>query len=128
MDLPNGSLVLNTTNPIISYSNSGSFDVTLQVTDAIDNDSSFSTLSCNWYSKHPNLRGVWNYILYSITLVIYNPSGPGFGFNSIQTGSKCQINNSQGTIGSIDELIIGTIDLSNSAAASYHLSMLCKTK
>ena len=124
---PNGSPSSSTQqNPIISYSNSGSFDVTLQVTDAIGNTMTqvfpnFITVigtanpppiyeGFETISSIPN--NDWS---------VYNPSGPGFEVTStaFQTGSQSvKLDNSQGTIGSIDELISNTIDLSNSAAAS----------
>ena len=52
---------------------------------------------------------------------VSNPDGPGFQIVStaFHTGSQSvKLDNSQGTNGSIDELISNTIDLSNSAAAS----------
>jgi hypothetical protein len=52
---------------------------------------------------------------------IYNPNGPGFQVvsSAFHTGlQSVKLDNSQGSNGSIDELISNTIDLSNSAAAS----------
>ena len=113
-------------NPIISYSGSGSFDVTLEVTDAIGNTMTqvfpnFITVidpanpppiyeGFETISSFPN--NDWS---------VYNPSGPGFEVVStaFHTGSQSvKLDNSQGINGSIDELISNTIDLSNSAAAS----------
>ena len=125
---PNGTPSSSTQqNPIISYSGSGSFDVTLEVTDAIGNTmtqtfTDFISVIGNPGYPPPIYEGFET--ISSIPnndWTVSNPNGPGFEVVStaFHTGSQSvKLDNSQGTNGSIDELISNTIDLSNSAAAS----------
>ena len=125
--IPNGSPSSSTQqNPIISYSSSGLFDVTLEVTDAIGN--TMTQVFPNYitvldpanpppiYEGFETISSIPNN-----DWAVYNSSGPGFEVVSTasHTGTQSvKLDNSQGTNGSIDELISKTIDLSNSAAAS----------
>ena len=114
-------------NPIISYSGSGSFDVSLEVTDAIGNTmnktfSNFISVIGNPGYPPPIYEGFeTTSSIPNNDWTVSNPNGPGFEVVStaFHTGSQSiKLDNSQGTNGSIDELISNTIDLSNSAAAS----------
>ena len=125
---PNGTPSSSTQqNPIISYSGSGSFDVTLEVTDAIGNTmtqtfTDFISVIGNPGYPPPIYEGFET--ISSIPnndWTVSNPNGPGFEVVStaFHTGlQSVKLDNSQGTNGSTDELISNTIDLSNSAAAS----------
>ena len=125
---PNGTPSSSTQqNPVIYYSGSGSFDVTLEVTDAIGNTMTkvfpnFISVIGNPGYTPPIYEGFET--ISSIPnndWTVSNPDGPGFQIVStaFHTGSQSvKLDNSQGTNGSIDELISNTIDLSNSAAAS----------
>ena len=125
---PNGNPSTSTDkDPIVSYSGSGSFDVTLEVTDALGNSMTqtfpnFISVIGNPGYPPPIYEGFENITsLPSDDWTIDNSSGPGFdivttGFASGLQSAK--LDNSQGQNGSIDELISNTIDLSNSAAAS----------
>ena len=125
---PNGTPSTSTVkDPIVSYSGSGSFDVTLEVTDALGNSMTqtfpnFISVIGNPGYPPPIYEGFENITsLPSDDWTIDNSSGPGFdivttGFASGLQSAK--LDNSQGQNGSIDELISNTIDLSNSPAAS----------
>tara|TARA_Y100000389_G_scaffold156217_1_gene157043 strand:+ start:8 stop:1165 length:1158 start_codon:yes stop_codon:yes gene_type:complete len=125
---PNGTPSSSTQqNPVIYYSGSGSFDVTLEVTDAIGNTMTkvfpnFISVIGNPGYPPPIYEGFET--ISSIPnndWTVSNADGPGFQVVStaFHTGSQSvKLDNSQGTNGSIDELISNTIDLSNSAAAS----------
>jgi PKD repeat protein len=124
---PNGSPSSSTQqNPIISYSGSGSFDVTLVVTDAIGN--TMTQVFPNYITvldpaNQPPIYEGFETIssIPNNDWAVYNPIGPGFEVVSTasHTGTQSvKLDNSQGTNGSIDELISKTIDLSNSSAAS----------
>jgi PKD repeat protein len=125
---PNGTPSSSTQqNPIISYSGSGSFDVTLEVTDAIGNTmtqtfTDFISVIGNPGYPPPIYEGFeTTSSLPNNDWTIYNPNGPGFQVvsSAFHTGlQSVKLDNSQGSNGSIDELISNTIDLSNSAAAS----------
>ena len=112
---------------MVSYSGSGDFDVTLEVTDALGNTMTqtfpnFISVIGNPGYPPPIYEGFENIAsLPSNDWTIYNPEGPGF--DVVATGSasgskSVKLDNSQGQTGSVDELISNTIDLSNSAAAS----------
>ena len=114
-------------NPMVSYSGSGSFDVTLEVTDALGNTMSqtftnFITVIGNPGYPPPIYEGFENISsLPSNDWTISNSEGPGFDVVTTGFASGAQsvkLDNSQGQNGSIDELISNTIDLSNSGAAS----------
>ena len=125
---PNGTPSSSTNqNPMVSYSGSGDFDVTLEVTDALGNTMTqtfpnFISVIGNPGYPPPIYEGFENIAsLPSNDWTIYNPEGPGF--DVVATGSasgakSVKLDNSQGQTGSVDELISNTIDLSNSAAAS----------
>ena len=125
---PGGSpATSNIQNPFVTYSGSGSYDVTLEVTDALGNSMTqtfpnFVSVIGNPGYPPPIYEGFET--ISSIPnndWTVSNPNGPGFEVVStaFHTGSQCvKLDNSQGTDGSIDELISNTIDLSNSAAAS----------
>ena len=125
---PNGNPSTSTDkDPIVSYSGSGSFDVTLEVTDALGNSMTqtfpnFISVIGNPGYPPPIYEGFENITsLPSDDWTIDNSSGPGFDIVSSGFASGLQsakLDNSQGQNGSIDELISNTIDLSNSAAAS----------
>ena len=125
---PNGTPSSSTQqNPVIYYSGSGSFDVTLEVTDAIGNTMTqvfpnFISVIGNPGYPPPIYEGFETISsLPNNDWTVSNPDGPGFQVVStaFHTGSQSvKLDNSQGTNGSIDELISNTIDLSNSAAAS----------
>lgn len=114
-------------NPMVSYSGSGSFDVTLEVTDALGNTMSqtfpnFISVIGNPGYPPPIYEGFENISsLPSNDWTISNSEGPGFDVVTTGFASGAQsvkLDNSQGQNGSIDELISNTIDLSNSGAAS----------
>lgn len=114
-------------NPMVSYSGSGSFDVTLEVTDALGNTMSqtfpnFISVIGNPGYPPPIYEGFENISsLPSNDWTISNSEGPGFDIVTTGFASGAQsvkLDNSQGQNGSIDELISNTIDLSNSGAAS----------
>ena len=114
-------------NPMVSYSGSGSFDVTLEVTDALGNTMSqtfpnFISVIGNPGYPPPIYEGFENISsLPSNDWTISNSEGPGFDVVNTGFASGAQsvkLDNSQGQNGSIDELISNTIDLSNSGAAS----------
>ena len=114
-------------DPIVSYSGSGSFDVTLEVTDALGNSMTqtfpnFISVIGNPGYPPPIYEGFENITsLPSDDWTIDNSSGPGFEIVTTGFASGIQsvkLDNSQGQNGSTDELISNTIDLSNSAAAS----------
>lgn len=125
---PNGTPSSSTNqNPMVSYSGSGDFDVTLEVTDGLGNTMTqtfpnFISVIGNPGYPPPIYEGFENIAsLPSNDWTIYNPEGPGF--DVVATGSasgskSVKLDNSQGQTGSVDELISNTIDLSNSAAAS----------
>jgi PKD repeat protein len=125
---PNGTPNSSTNqNPMVSYSGSGDFDITLEVTDALGNTMTqtfpnFISVIGNPGYPPPIYEGFENIAsLPSNDWTIYNPEGPGF--DVVATGSasgakSVKLDNSQGQNGSVDELISNTIDLSNSAAAS----------
>ena len=125
---PNGTPNSSTDqNPMVSYTGSGSFDVTLEVTDALGNTMSqtfpnFISVIGNPGYPPPIYEGFENISsLPSNDWTILNSEGPGF--DVVTTGSasgsqSVKLDNSQGQNGSIDELISNTIDLSNSGAAS----------
>jgi len=125
---PNGTPNSSTNqNPMVSYSGSGDFDITLEVTDALGNTMTqtfpnFISVIGNPGYPPPIYEGFENIAsLPSNDWTIYNPEGPGF--DVVATGSasgskSVKLDNSQGQTGSVDELISNTIDLSNSAAAS----------
>ena len=125
---PGGSpATSNIQNPFVTYSGSGSYDVTLEVTDALGNSMTqtfpnFVSVIGNPGYPPPIYEGFET--ISSIPnndWTVSNPNGPGFEVVStaFHTGSQSvKLDNSQGTDGSIDELISNTIDLSNSAAAS----------
>ena len=125
---PNGNpSTSNVKNPVISYSALGTFDITLEVTDALGNSMTqsfpnFITVIGSPGFPPPIYEGFESMTsLPSDDWTINNSSGPGFdivttGFASGLQSAK--LDNSQGQNGSIDELISNTIDLSNSAAAS----------
>ena len=125
---PNGTPSSSTNqNPMVSYSGSGDFDITLEVTDALGNTMTqtfpnFISVIGNPGYPPPIYEGFENIAsLPSNDWTIYNPEGPGF--DVVATGSasgakSVKLDNSQGQNGSVDELISNTIDLSNSAAAS----------
>jgi len=125
---PNGNPSTSTDkDPIVSYSGSGSFDVTLEVTDALGNSMTqtfpnFISVIGNPGYPPPIYEGFENITsLPSDDWTIDNSSGPGFDIvtTAFASGLKsAKLDNSQGQNGSIDELISNTIDLSNSAAAS----------
>jgi PKD repeat protein len=115
-------------NPTITYSNLGTYDVTLQVSDALGNSVSKT------FTNYINVTGgAGNYTPYSESFenVVHlsnsdwtyvNSSGPGFQVisNVASDGNKCvKLDNSQGTSGDIDELISDPIDLSNLGSASF---------
>ena len=112
---------------MVSYSGSGSFDVTLEVTDALGNTMSqtfpnFISVIGNPGYPPPIYEGFENISsLPSNDWTISNSEGPGFDVVTTGFASGAQsvkLDNSQGQNGSIDELISNTIDLSNSGAAS----------
>lgn len=114
-------------NPMVSYSGSGSFDVTLEVTDALGNTMTqtfpnFISVIGNPGYPPPIYEGFENISsLPSNDWTISNSEGPGFDVVTTGFASGAQsvkLDNSQGQNGSIDELISNTIDLSNSGAAS----------
>ena len=114
-------------NPMVSYSGSGLFDVTLEVTDALGNTMSqtfpnFISVIGNPGYPPPIYEGFENISsLPSNDWTISNSEGPGFDVVTTGFASGAQsvkLDNSQGQNGSIDELISNTIDLSNSGAAS----------
>jgi hypothetical protein len=114
-------------NPMVSYSGSGLFDVTLEVTDALGNTMSqtfpnFISVIGNPGYPPPIYEGFENISsLPSNDWTISNSEGPGFDVVNTGFASGAQsvkLDNSQGQNGSIDELISNTIDLSNSGAAS----------
>ncbi|MDC3389655.1 M43 family zinc metalloprotease [Flavobacteriales bacterium] len=125
---PNGTPNSSTNqNPMVSYSGSGDFDITLEVADALGNTMTqtfpnFISVIGNPGYPPPIYEGFENIAsLPSNDWTIYNPEGPGF--DVVATGSasgakSVKLDNSQGQNGSVDELISNTIDLSNSAAAS----------
>ena len=125
---PGGSpATSNIQNPFVTYSGSGSYDVTLEVIDALGNSMTqtfpnFVSVIGNPGYPPPIYEGFET--ISSIPnndWTVSNPNGPGFEVVStaFHTGSQSvKLDNSQGTDGSIDELISNTIDLSNSAAAS----------
>ena len=122
---PNGTPNSSTNqNPMVSYSGSGDFDITLEVTDALGNTMTqtfpnFISVIGNPGYPPPIYEGFENIAsLPSNDWTIYNPEGPGF--DVVATGSasgakSVKLDNSQGQNGSVDELISNTIDLSNSA-------------
>ena len=114
-------------NPMVSYSGSGLFDVTLEVTDALGNTMSqtfpnFISVIGNPGYPPPIYEGFENISsLPSNDWTISNSEGPGFDVVTTGFASGAQsvkLDNSQGQNGSIDELISNTIDHSNSGAAS----------
>ena len=117
----------NSKDPITSYSSSGNYDVTLQVTDGAGNImsktfSSFITVLGSNGNTPPIFEGFENMSsLPNNNWTIDNLSGPGFQVVSSASASgsrSVKLDNSIGTNGSVDELISNTIDLSNSDAAS----------
>ena len=118
----------NQQNPTVTYSSTGTYNVTLQVSDPLGN--SVSKTFSNYVTV---IGGAGNYTpfeesfenivhLASSNWTSNNLSGPGFQVisNISSAGNKCvKLDNSQASDGDIDELISEPLDLSNLGSASF---------
>ena len=114
-------------NPTVTYPNSGTYDVQIQVTDqlgnqlsqtfqnfitVIDNPGTLTPFVDDFESAIPLPNSDWS---------IYNPSGPGFKLVSSSSFSgsyAIKLDNSTASQGDIDELISSSLDLSNLSSAT----------
>ena len=117
----------NQQNPNVTYNSTGTYNVTLQVSDPTGN--SVSKTFTNYVTV---LNGEGNYTPFeeSFEDIVHLPSsnwtsnnfgGPGFQVisNVSSAGNKCiKLDNSQASDGDIDELISEPLDLSNLGSAS----------